>query len=258
MNGDTKKILVTVKAYPNPSKKYGETVCVAGIDIQTQKWVRLYPIPYRDLDEDIKFKKYATIQVRAIKPKDDKRPESFKVDVDSIKVLDYFDTKDKWERRRKIVLPTADKSFCEILKSNEINKQSLGMFKPKNIDFMVCKAKPKNEEARESCYAQLTFFNDKKKAIEAIPYEFRYQFFCENEPLCQGHNLIIIDWEIVQSYRDWRYKYKPESLLIEKIKERWLTRMCSAKNDVYFFVGNMHRFPTTFMVLGVFYPPLSA
>jgi len=31
--------------------------------------------------------------------------------------------------------------------------------------------------------------------------------------------------------------------------------MCSVKNDVYFFVGNMKRFRQHFMVLGVFYPP---
>lgn len=47
MNGELKKILITVKAYPNPSKTYEETVCVAGIDIDTGKWVRLYPIKYK-------------------------------------------------------------------------------------------------------------------------------------------------------------------------------------------------------------------
>ncbi|MBN1353634.1 MAG: hypothetical protein JW994_03065 [Candidatus Omnitrophica bacterium] len=255
MNGHAKRVLVTVKAYPNPSKKYGETVCVAGIDTDTGKWVRIYPIPFRDLDEDKKFKKYAVIEVKAIKPRDDKRPESYRVDAGSIRQIDHFDTKDKWVKRKKIVLPTVDKSFCEILKQNASHKKSLGIFKPKNIDFICCKAKPKNDKARESCYAQLSFFDRKKKAIEAIPFEFRYQFFCENEPDCPGHNLLIIDWEIGQSYRDWRHKYKPEEHLLNMIRKRWLELICAPKNDVYFFVGNMHRFPKTFMVLGVFYPP---
>ena len=30
-----KRVLITVKAYPNPSKKYGETVCCAGVDVNT-------------------------------------------------------------------------------------------------------------------------------------------------------------------------------------------------------------------------------
>ena len=256
MNGKTKRILVTVKAYPNPSKKYGETVCVAGIDIETDKWVRVYPIPFRDLEENRKFKKYTIIEVKAIKPLDDKRPESYRVDVDSITKVGYLDTKkDKWEKRKKIVLPTADKSLCDILRQNISSKKSLGIFKPKSIDFISCKANPKNDKARKSCYAQLSFFNKTKKAIEHIPFEFRYQFFCNNEPSCPGHNLMIIDWGIGQSYRDWRHKYKSEEHLLEMIRKRWLELMCAPKNDIYFFVGNMHRFPKNFMVLGVFYPP---
>jgi hypothetical protein len=37
-----REVLITVKAYPNPSKKYRETVCVAGIT-REEGWVRLVP-----------------------------------------------------------------------------------------------------------------------------------------------------------------------------------------------------------------------
>jgi len=47
MQFQKKKILVAVKAYPNPSSKYVETVCCAGIDLSTNQWIRLYPIPFR-------------------------------------------------------------------------------------------------------------------------------------------------------------------------------------------------------------------
>ena len=138
MNFETKRILVTVKAYPNPSRKYGETVCVAGIDIDAQKWIRLYPIPFRDLDEDKKFKKYTIIEVKAAKATDDKRPESYKIDAGSIRQIDYLDTKkDKWKRLKEIVLPTTDKSFFDIQRQNLSTKKSLGVFKPKNVDFFL-------------------------------------------------------------------------------------------------------------------------
>lgn len=256
-HSEIKKVLVTVKAYPNPSKKYGETVCVAGIDIDTKKWIRLYPIPYRDLDKNKKFVKYNIIQVKVFKPKEDKRPESYKVYIDSIKILDHIDTKDKWNRRKNIVLPAIDDSMCKILKNSEKEDQSLGILKPCKIDFISKKVRlgQKEELSRESCYAQLSFLNPKKNVIEKIPFDFSYKFLCYNEPSCPVHDYTIIDWEIGQSYRDWRWKYKSESILLEKIKERWLTRMCSEKNDVYFFVGNMKRFRDKFMILGVFYPP---
>ncbi|PIU51749.1 hypothetical protein COS91_02845 [Candidatus Desantisbacteria bacterium CG07_land_8_20_14_0_80_39_15] len=250
----TKDILITVKAYPNPSKKYGETICVAGITIDDKKWVRLYPIPYRDLDEEQKFPKYAIIRAKISKPSDDKRPESFRVNADSIKVVDHLDTSDKWVKRKEIVLPTLDKSMCEILNKLQTENKSLGVFKPRDIKFYWQKARPRDEDVRKACYAQLSFFNKTKNAIEVIPFDFRFKFFCQEEPECKGHDFSIIDWEIGQAYRSWRTNYKTEDLLLEKIKERWLDRICFAKNDIYFYVGNMKRFRDNFMILGVFYP----
>jgi len=76
-------------------------------------------------------------------------------------------------------------------------------------------------------------------------------------PSCPGHKLLIIDWELGQSYRSWRYRYKSEELLMQKIKEKWLGLMCGDNRDTYFFVGNQKRFKDQFMVLGVFYPKLA-
>ncbi len=256
MTGETKKVLIAVKSYPNPSRRYSETVCVAGVDLDSGEWVRLYPIPFRDLDKSKKFKKYNIIKVQTNRPTRDKRHESNRVNVDSIEILDYLSAgKDKWAGRRNIILPTVSNSMCEILEKREKKDKSLGMFKPRNVDFLWKKARPKNQNAREACYAQLSFFSKKKEVIEYVPFDFRYTFFCHNEPMCPGHNYSIVDWEIGQAYRDWRWKYGTGVLLLEKIKERWLNRMCSSKNDVYFFVGNMKRFRDVFMILGVFYPP---
>ena len=249
----TKRVLITVKAYPNPSKTYSETVCCAGIDVETLQWIRLYPIPYRDLDSSKKFKKYTIISVRCRKASDDHRIESYKIDMDSIEPISHLDTKQKWESRRKIVLHSVSTSFCSILEDTTENK-SLGTFKPCDIDFSWKKASLESEAKREACYAQLSFFDTKKEAIEQIPFDFYYQFICNGQPDCPGHKLPIIDWEIGQAYRDWRYKYKTQELLLQKIRQRWLDLICSQKNDVYFYVGNMKRFHNQFMVLGVFYP----
>jgi hypothetical protein len=37
-----KRILITVKAYPNPSQKHIETVCTAGIDLDEKTNVMQY------------------------------------------------------------------------------------------------------------------------------------------------------------------------------------------------------------------------
>ncbi len=74
------RVLITVKAAPNPSDKYGETVCVAGINADPMKpgWVRLYPINFRELGTDESFKKYDIATVNAKPARRDPRRESWK------------------------------------------------------------------------------------------------------------------------------------------------------------------------------------
>jgi hypothetical protein len=252
---EKKKILVTVKAYPNPSRKYSETVCCAGVDLSNSQLVRLYPILFRDLDEDKKFKKYSIIEVDCSAPSDDKRPESFHVNVDTIKVIDQLDTdKGTWERRKSIVLKVPVKSMCQVYQDAEQNDLSLGLIKPEEVSFEWAKQSLSDQQAREVCYAQLSFFDKKKNAIEEIPFNFYYNFKCSGESDCPGHKLSIIDWEIGQAYRNWRSRYPTEKVLLEMIEQHWLDIADTTKKDVYFYVGNMKRFRTTFMVLGVFYP----
>lgn len=250
-----KQILITVKAYPNPSKKYSETVCCAGVDLSNNQLIRLYPIPYRDLDNEKKFKKYSVIEVDCWKAKDDKRPESFKVDPDSIKIIKHLDTKKKWQKRKDVVLHTHIKSMCQIYKDAKEEDLSLGIIKPIKISFDWKKQSPSNAQAREACYAQLSFFNKYKDAIEEIPYSFYYTFYCAEDKNCPGHKLLIIDWEIGQAYRSWRAQYKDEKILLNKIKQQWENIADENAKDVYLFVGNMQRFRQTFMILGVFFPP---
>jgi hypothetical protein len=61
------RVLVTVKAYPSISTKYGEAVCVAGtrLDTPTPEWVRFFPVAYRDLPIRQRFQKYEVITLRA-------------------------------------------------------------------------------------------------------------------------------------------------------------------------------------------------
>ncbi len=252
---ETKRVLVVVKAYPNPSKKYEETVCCAGIDLKTGQWIRLYPIPFRDLDESKKFSKYTIIDVQCEKAIRDRRIESYRVNSDSIRIIKTLDTSQGWRKRKQILLPTVSQSFCHILSEVKQNR-SLGMFKPIEVSFSVQKADAFNSVKRHACYTQLSFFNKQKKEIEKIPYDFYYHFKCQNEPDCPGHQLKIIDWEIGQAYRAWRKICPTQENLLLKLREKWLYIVSSSK-DAYFIVGNLHFPRKQFMILGVFYPPIT-
>lgn len=61
----TVRVLVTVKASPQPSTAYGDTVCVAGTLLDgPPRWIRLYPVPFRYLEGNSQFAKYDIIEVQ--------------------------------------------------------------------------------------------------------------------------------------------------------------------------------------------------
>lgn len=70
------RILVTAKTYPTLSKKYGELVCTAGVR-EDGSGVRLYPVPFRRLDDKDRYAKYDLIDTVLVKSRSDPRPETY-------------------------------------------------------------------------------------------------------------------------------------------------------------------------------------
>ena len=168
---ETKTVLITVKAPPNPSKKYQETNCCAGVDLDSGQLIRLYPIPFRLLEDSRKFPKYSIIRVSCKKPVRDKRPESYKVDQDSIEILECLGTKNNWARRKEIVLPTVSRSFCQIREDVKLGK-SLGVFKPSDVQFSIKKLSLTSEGEHQAPYKQYWLFDKQLKPLEQIPFSF--------------------------------------------------------------------------------------
>ena len=93
-----KEVLVTVKTYPEVSKRHRETVCTAGILKDTKSLIRLYPIRFRYLKDEQQFLKYQWITVDLEKSPSDVRPESHRVTPDSLKATDV-NHRDKINRK---------------------------------------------------------------------------------------------------------------------------------------------------------------
>lgn len=98
------RILITVKTYPTLSASYGELVCTAGLR-EDGTWIRIYPVPFRSLEEFRKFEKYRVIEAQVIRNTRDPRPESHKVDFHSLVLTETkLSTADSWRERRNWVL----------------------------------------------------------------------------------------------------------------------------------------------------------
>ena len=250
-----KKILVVVKTYSNPSKQNQETVCVAGVlQDNPPSWIRIYPVPFRDLPYEQQFKKYQIIEAEIKKNRGDFRPESYKVNVDSIKILEDVGRERNWERRKQYILPLVDSSMCKIQREREDAQKSLGIFKPAMVeDFIFEPGEKEWSDADRNLLSQLKLFGNDKNILEKIPYKFKIKYKCFDLN-CKGHFQGIIDWETAQLYRNLKKKDRG-SIIIEKIKSKYLDDVCKSDKDFYFIVGNSLKGPKSFSIISIFSPP---
>jgi hypothetical protein len=248
-------VLITVKAYPQLSEKYKETVCVAGIRLDTEqpRHVRLFPVPFRDMDKGKQFDKYDIVEVEVTEHPGDNRPESLRPRLDTLKKVGHLDPDDGWKSRAQLVRPLLAPSLCEIKRRQEIDGTSLGVFRPARIKGFRLKKAEARSAGLEAMASQINMFDQDRARLEDLPYKFAYSFTCD-DAACTGHDMGLIDWEIGAAYIRWRSKYSAEELP-DKIRQKWFDEICGPKKDPHFFVGNIHQHPKTFMLLGLFYPP---
>jgi hypothetical protein len=251
--------LPLVKAYPALSRRYGEVSCIAGLNMKTGEWMRLYPVPFRTLEDAQKFRKYEPIRARVQRPRDDRRPESWRVDAESIEVIGLVLTSERgWEERRPLVEPAIGESMCAVRRAQQENGMSLQMFRPEEVlDFVVEEVEPDPEKSRraEDWAAQGSLLGStdlqlQRKALEQIPVRFLYRYLCSADE-CPGHRQSIVDWEIAALYRNVRARGNWRDLM----RARWFSQMCGSDKDTAFIVGNQHQHLDGFLILGVWWPP---
>ena len=238
-SGETEAIVI-IKAAPQAGQRHGETVCCAGIDLQG-KWLRLYPVSFRTLDEGQKFGRWDRIRFKWRLPKDDSRTESRRVDQDSITIVGELK---KSERQRFL-----SSSIVTSLDREREAGRSLALLKAKILEFKVEK-KNSDELGRETkrfkaLHAQRDLFNTKPIIpYQPCPYRFKYRYQSDDglrEGTCQ-------DWEIEATFFKWTRLYGEERALAEM--QRVFGEEYSAKG-MLFAMGTHSLYPDTWLINGV-------
>lgn len=249
------ELLVTVKAYPALSRKHGEVVCVAGVRTDTERpeWVRLFPVPFRDLPFDQRFKKYQVISVEVQRPANDSRPESYQPDPDTLILGRTLPAGGTWPERRTLIEPLVVESMCWIQAQQKLDGTSLGIFRPAEVLEFEIEPEPEDwDPGKLGIASQPSLFFPEKQGLRKIPYRFRYVYRCSDSQ-CGTHSQSIVDWELAQAFLSWSRLYKGPELL-GRLREKWLGDLCGPERDTMFYAGNQHQHPESFLVLGVFYP----
>lgn len=243
-----------VRTYPVPAKQGVEVSCTAAIT-DASEWLRLFPIPYRFLDPDQRFAKYQWIEVEVTKPRKDVRPESYKIENNSIRLLGApLSSERGWKARKDVVLPLQAHCLCCLKAERDIKgSPTLGLFRPKSIERLIIKEmEPTWTDDEQRILSQDTLFQSgPREKLEKVPYKFTYQFTCDHHS-CPGHNLSCTDWEMGAAWRKWRDEYGDE--WEGKFRQKFEAEMIE-KFDTHFFVGTVHGNPKSWIIVGLFYPP---
>lgn len=259
---DKQRILITVKTYPTLSRKYGETVCTAGIR-EDGSWVRIYPVPFRRLDQEQRYKKFDWIECRLLRNVSDPRPESFRpVDDSEFVRVSEVDCGDNWRLRRSLLKKTRVYDRLDELRVGaKANRLSLAMFKPTKIHSFKWEEEdrqwdPKRLEQMRKHYSQLDLFSDNTwretfQVIPKLPYSFSYKF---EDVMGTSSELQILDWEIGALYWNCvRSAHGDEAQALAKVRQKYAEEFLT--KDLHFFLGTTQQFhfvaPNPWVIIGV-------
>lgn len=263
IHGERAQVLVTVKATPQPSAKYGETVCVAGLRLDTPRpeWIRLYPVAFRWLDGVQQFKKYNVIEVEVRRVTKDSRPESYAPTHDeALTVVDHFKP---WKRRIEVISQVEPTTTCELSSAAKLHHAapSLGLVYPRDVDriefephppWTPAELKKMQDRIDAESGALLPTSGGVPTILRAPRFKALYRYRCD-DARCNGHQGRILDWEL----SSLESRYYSEHELKRAVTDKFLSEMCDASRKTGFFMGNFEAAikRDKFSVLGVYWPP---
>jgi hypothetical protein len=243
---EKRRVCILVKAYPQHSQKYEETVCVAAIT-EDREIIRLYPIRFRHLLAAQRFTRFDWIECEITRATEDPRPESYRVKEDSIRIVKAGRSM-SGEQKVALWKPAIVPSLTELESLQKATGTSLAIVcpDPGSIRFKFEKLESASADAQataKSVYAQQSLLEDSLRPLPPPEYVFRYQFTSAGK----RHVMQLHDWEVETTYHRYKTIYGPAALdkMVEFYQERATTM------NLHLIMGNMHKRPWQFIVIGV-------
>jgi hypothetical protein len=260
------RVLITVKTYPTLSRKYGETVCTAGVR-EDGSWVRIYPVPFRRLEETQQYSKYDWIEADFKKSVTDPRPETYHpVDMRQLVPFGHVASNDNWRERRRLLIAAGKvhTQLEDLIAGAKANKVSLATFKPSAILEFIAEEEEergwnvsKMEEMRSQSKQGSLFEDEWRKTFEVIPklpYKFSYRF---EDAAGRISQLRILDWEIGALFWNCLRRDGNEKAALEKVRAKYFGQFLGT--DLHFFLGTTLQYhqvaPNPWVIIGVFPAP---
>ena len=236
---ELEQTIILVKAWPQPSQTYGETVCCAGVTPEGE-WRRLFPIRFRHLEGASQFRRWDVVEYRPERPRDDKRPESRRVHEPSLRRLK--------EMPRGERAGFFDPLFRPSIADAAGRGESLTLIRPKSLRF---KSKRKSDaevaeeaERRARTLLQGSLFDKELARIEPCPFNLSIAFEDAGGP----HEMVCGDWETAAAFFNLSRRYG-EAGALDHLRTTYEQEYF--RRGVALALGTVKKRPSQWLLLGI-------
>ena len=217
---------------------------------------RIFPVPFRLLDGGNRFHKWEWIDANLRTTTKDQRPESRRIDVDSLTRSGVvISTDDAWSERLRWIESHIVPSFDALECRRQLSGETLGILCPTRLVSLEITPvdQPEWTPADMEKLTRDGLFDTPdiraRAPLRKLPVDFHYRYEIETEDGVETLRHKITDWEAGALY--WRCHGKPNR--DELLRQRLETEF--KEKRLLFLMGTIHRFPDQWLIVGLIYPP---
>lgn len=237
------RVRILVKAFPQHSDKYQETVCCAGVTDDAQL-IRLYPITYRRLAKENQFNRYDLIEATLTKASNDGRPESYRVDHDSIRVVERA-TNLTDANKVRLWQPHILSSLTALEDEHRANGRSLGIIQPDSASLKFFWRDAEQEDQDDTRGVQASLFEAPLRPLKPQEFTFFYRYTSGGAE----HTQSIQDWEVQAAYLAYQREYGSREKALQMMAQEYGQNIPT--RNLHFIMGNMAKRQWQFIVIGL-------
>lgn len=167
--------------------------------------MRVYPVPFRRLDETEQYRKFDWVECDLTRNTSDPRPETYRPsEMRQLVPVAHMDAADNWRERRRLLLGRARvyTNLATLIADAKANVASLAVFKPTTIRDFIWEAEDRewdeakltemrNRTAQSELFAEETW-RETFKVSPKQPYSFSYR---SADDTGTSSELQVLDWK---------------------------------------------------------------
>jgi hypothetical protein len=246
----TLDVLVNCKTYPAVSKKYVETVCTGGV-ARDGAFCRLYPIPFRLLDEGQQYDRWDVIRVKVYKDTKDKRPESWHIERGvPIEIVEHVGSdRQRWDWMQKSVHEST-----AAMESAGVTNGCVEIV-PHELYWEPEEKKWSDSQLVLMKQTDMFYGEEQQRSLgERVPWQFKLRF--TEKSTGKEFDQKVLAWSYYRGFTRQLHRLGDEQQALAAVREKVYQSILNPDRAVFAIFGTHSRYKH-WMISGLYHVPRS-